>query len=265
MRDELKTLEWYIEAGVDEATEEVPRDYFAASLPPARLEPVNLAKAAAKTLFPVVAPVNDSSLSAMIVQAQALANTASTLAELKAAVEEFEGCAIKKSAKNTVFADGNPGSGLMLVGEAPGADEDIKGIPFCGVSGKLLDRMLAAIGYDRTRFYITNTLFWRPPGNRQPTTDELAMCKPFVEKHIALVDPQLLVLVGGVAAKSILGTELGITRLRGKEYSYENPCNGKSYNTKVIYHPSYLLRQPINKKITWQDLLEIRKLLERDT
>jgi DNA polymerase len=266
MQQEIATLQWYIDAGVEDICDDEPRNYFAARVEqpvpslPNKVE--NIAQVSAQiarqSATASVLPIN-TSLAASIAEAQRLADEAQTLEDLRNAVCSFEGCSIKKTATNTVFGDGNPASKLMLIGEAPGADEDIKGIPFCGVSGKLLDKMLTAIGYDRTNYYITNTLFWRPPGNRAPNADELAMCKPFVQKHIALIDPELIVLVGGVAAKSLLATEQGITRLRGKNYTYKTPYKDKDYNVAVIYHPSYLLRQPVTKRVTWQDLLTIKK------
>ncbi len=267
VRQEVETLQWYIDAGVDEASDDAPRNYFASEVKeeiPGNVPPKpaikNPAPSVAKFAAPATLPLH-SSVAASIAEARRLADEAATLEDLRNAVCGFEGCAIKKTATNTVFGDGNPESRLMLIGEAPGADEDIQGIPFCGVSGKLLSKMLAAIGYDRSNYYITNTLFWRPPGNRQPSADELAACRPFVEKHIALIDPQLIVMVGGVAAKSLLGTEQGITRLRGKNYTYRTPYMDKDYDAAVIYHPSYLLRQPGSKRVTWQDLLAIKKVL----
>lgn len=199
---------------------------------------------------------------AIIAQAREIADACTTLEALRAAVEAFEGCALKKLATRTVFADGNPTSSLMLIGEAPGADEDREGIPFCGVSGQLLDRMLAAIGRTRETFYITNTIFWRPPGNRNPNDDELAICQPFVEKHIALVNPKHLVFVGGIAAKSLLGGKEGITRLRGKKHSYKNDYLDASIPASALFHPSYLLRQPSHKALAWRDLLAIKAALE---
>ena len=133
-----------------------------------------------------------------------------------------------------------------------------KGFPFCGPSGLLLDKMLGSVGYDRTQCLITNTVYWRPPGNRQPSTEELTICQPFVEKFISLTDPALLVLVGGTATKAVLGTDQGITRLRGRDFEYKCAANGKSYPVAVIYHPSYLLRQPAQKRLAWQDMLAIK-------
>ena len=161
----------------------------------------------------------------------------------------------------TVFADGTPTAKLMLIGEAPGAQEDVQGVPFCGPSGQLLDKMLAAISYSRAEnAYITNSFFWRPPGNRTPSTEELAICQPFVERHVALIDPALIVLVGGTAVKAVLQME-GITRMRGKSYTYRTPYSEKTYPVQVIFHPSYLLRAPVHKRITWQDLLAIKQML----
>ncbi|HEU5046998.1 MAG TPA: uracil-DNA glycosylase [Rickettsiales bacterium] len=270
----IEILQWYIDAGVEDLSEDEPRNYFTAVAAAETFTmPAPSAAASAHEDAPVMpdwrqqmeAPAPASAVhhsqAASIAEARTLADGAQTLEELRAAVTAFEGCSIKKTANKTVFGDGNPESKLMLIGEAPGADEDRQGIPFCGVSGKLLDKMLAAIGYDRTNYYITNTLFWRPPGNRQPSVEELATCKPFLEKHVALIDPELIVLVGGVAAKAVLGTEQGITRLRGKNYTYRTPYADKEYKVSIIYHPSYLLRQPATKRITWQDLLAIKKML----
>ena len=159
-----------------------------------------------------------------------------------------------------MFADGNPKAKVMLVGEAPGADEDRLGLPFVGVSGQLLDRMMAAIGLDRTSFYITNVCFWRPPGNRKPTDIELAAQKPFVERHIELVAPKVLVLVGAAAAQGLLGTTEGITRLRGRWFQYQ-PARGPAIPALPIFHPAYLLRQPAQKRETWRDLLKLREVL----
>ena len=200
-----------------------------------------------------------SSIAEAIAEARALADGATTLAELESAIRSFNGCSLKKTATNTVFAQGVAESRLMFIGEAPGADEDRQGVPFCGPSGQLLDKMLSFIGLDRAKnFYITNTLFWRPPGNRQPTEQELEICRPLVEKHIALVRPKILVLVGGTATKSILGDGRGITRLRGQIFQYKNAYMPEPVPVHVIYHPSYLLRQPLAKKQCWADLLALK-------
>ena len=150
----------------------------------------------------------------------------------------------------------------MFVGEAPGAEEDRRGLPFVGKAGQLLDRMLAAIGLDRTSVYITNVLPWRPPGNRNPTPEEIAVCLPFVERQIELVAPRLLVLVGGISAKSLLSRTEGITRLRGKWYDHTAAAGSATVPTTAIFHPAYLLRQPALKREAWRDLQAIRRKLD---
>jgi DNA polymerase len=183
-----------------------------------------------------------------------------SLDELKKLVEGFDACDLKKSAQNTVFGDGNPNAKIMFIGEAPGANEDEQGIPFCGQSGKLLDNIIAAIGLTREKnAYITNTVFWRPPANRKPTDEEIKICRPFVKKHIAIINPKLIVLVGSTAVESLLEIETPITKLRGKYFDYTNEyLDGKTIRTTAIFHPSYLLRQPSHKKTMWFDLLKIK-------
>jgi uracil-DNA glycosylase len=193
-----------------------------------------------------------------------LAEAAQTFDELRAAVAGFEGCALKKTATNLVFSDGNPQARLMLIGEAPGADEDRLGKPFVGVSGQLLDRMLAAIGYDRTNVLISNVLFWRPPGNRTPTPSEIAACLPFVERMIEIVDPAALVLVGGIAAKTMLARSEGIMKLRGRWLEFQTPRMSRPVPTIATFHPAYLLRSPGQKRLAWQDFLAIRRKLTED-
>jgi DNA polymerase len=201
--------------------------------------------------------------------ASRMAAAAQTLEELQAAVAAFEECPLKKTATNTVFADGNPAARIMFVGEAPGADEDRQGKPFVGVSGQLLDRMLASIGLDRhapdaaNAFYITNIVFWRPPGNRNPTTNEIAACLPFLERHIELVQPDVLVALGGPSAKTLLGRAEGITRLRGTWHAYASPRLSAPIDAMAVFHPAYLLRSPAHKREAWRDLLAIRDRLNR--
>lgn len=192
--------------------------------------------------------------------ARAIAAACKTLDELRTALAAFDACPLKHTAKNLVFADGNPAADIMLVGEAPGRDEDIQGLPFVGRSGQLLDRMLASIGLDRTNVYITNVLPWRPPGNRAPTPAEQAMCAPFIERHIELVAPKLLMLVGGVSAKQMLGTTTGIMKLRGKWGSVK--AGGTDIPALPVFHPAYLLRQPAQKRLAWRDLLAFKARLE---
>lgn len=195
-------------------------------------------------------------------ESRKIADDITDLAALKLAVHNFTGCNLKKFAQNTVFADGVPEAKIMLVGEAPGANEDIQGVPFCGESGKLLDTMLKTIGLDRrTNIYITNTVFWRPPGNRAPTNEEVNICRPFVEKHIALIQPKLIILVGSVAATALLDNKIPITKLRRQYYQYHNPYLTASIATTAIFHPAYLLRQQEQKEAMWFDLLNIKQYL----
>jgi DNA polymerase len=196
--------------------------------------------------------------------ATATAQSAATLEDLRTALAGFEGCALKATATNLVFADGNPKARIMFVGEAPGADEDRLGKPFVGVSGQLLDRMLACIGLDRGSVYIANILPWRPPGNRSPTAAEIAICLPFIERQIELVDPQILVLLGGTAAKTLLATSDGIVRTRGKWLSYASPGLPRPVAALATYHPAYLLRSPAQKRDSWRDLLMIKNKLKNN-
>lgn len=185
--------------------------------------------------------------------ARAAAAAATTIAELRAAVERFEGCGLKQTARNTVFSDGAEDSDLLLIGEAPGREEDEQGRPFVGRSGQLLDRMLASIGIDRrTNLLISNVIYWRPPGNRDPTQLELSICLPFVERLIALHRPKLLLLAGGAAAKAVLRRQDGVTKLRGRKLKLEN--DGVQVNALVMLHPAYLLRRPQEKRLAWADL-----------
>lgn len=197
------------------------------------------------------------------VASQELADKVNSLEELKAAVMQFDGLEIKKLALNTVFADGNAGAKVMLIGEAPGASEDKQGIPFCGQSGKLLDNILLAIGLKRAEVYITNTIFWRPPGNRRPTLEELNICRPFVEKHIALLKPKIIILVGSTAVESLLGTKVPMHYLRDGMYEYTNGYLSAPIKTYVIFHPSYLLRQPSKKKLMWFDMLKVKDFITK--
>jgi uracil-DNA glycosylase len=193
----------------------------------------------------------------VVKSARELAQSAATLESLRQAMAEFDGCNLKKAARNLVFADGNPEAEIMLVGEGPGREEDIQGLPFVGRSGQLLDRMLAAIGLDRNNVYISNVIPWRPPGNRTPTPAEVEICRPFIERHIELIDPRLLVLVGGTSTKMLFNSTVGITRTRGQWRHYE--INGRKVDTIAMLHPAYLLRQPAQKRDAWHDLLQIRE------
>ena len=188
-------------------------------------------------------------------------NKIKDLSELEIVIKNFNGCNLKNSAKNTVFADGNPNAKVMFIGEAPGKDEDIKGIPFVGLAGQLLDKMLFSIKLDRSEVYITNIIPWRPPGNRQPTTQEILLCVPFIQKHIELVRPKILVLLGGTATKALLLLDEGIMKSRGKWHKYSSYGLANPILTRAIFHPAFLLRSPSYKKLAWEDLKEIEKKL----
>ena len=264
-------LAFYVEAGVSDALCDAPVDRYAldeattpaAGAPHADRQPAPAPVAAT----PKPAPLRPPSPAALPLDdaraaegARDVASACNTLDELRAALERFEGCPLRYTAKTLVFADGNPQARLMLVGEAPGRDEDLQGLPFVGRAGQLLDRMLAAIGLDRTSVYIVNTLPWRPPGNRTPTPAEHAVCMPFVERHIELVAPEMLLLLGGVSAKQLLRTDTGITRLRGKWSTYN--VAGRDIPALPTLHPAYLLRQPAQKRLAWRDLQSLKARLD---
>lgn len=202
---------------------------------------------------PTTIPLADSQ---MVQSARDIAAACQSLEALREALERFEGCSLKHTAKNLVFADGNPQARIMLIGEAPGRDEDLEGRPFVGPSGQLLDKMLAAIGLDRGLVYIANTLPWRPPGNRPPTSAEISICEPFIQRQIELVDPAMLVCLGGVASKQMLKSDLGIMKLRGRWMNYE--ISGRNVPVLPLFHPAYLLRQPAQKRLAWRDLLMLK-------
>ena len=244
-------MAWYAAMGADEAIGEAPVDCFAApaaepSPSPPRTEP-RPRPAAAR---PQAAAARENAINI---------GQAATLAELEAMVGSFEGCALKRTAKSLCFARGNQEARIMLIGEAPGRDEDLQGKPFVGRAGQLLDRMLAAIGLSEDQIYITNTIYWRPPGNRTPTPEEVEACSPFLARQIELLSPQVLVLLGKAAAQRILGVADGIMRLRGKWLSYR--CAGRDIPTLATLHPSYLLRTPEDKRLAWRDLLMLKERL----
>ena len=243
---DLANLRFLVEAGADEALAERPIDHFATPSPPSP----------AVTRKPAPVPVGTADQAA---GAGAVAAAATTLTELQAAIDGFDGCALKKTATRTVFADGNPAAPVMIVGEAPGREEDAQGLPFVGESGRLMDRMLAAIGLERGQVYITNILPWRPPGNRKPTAQEITICLPFVARHIALAGPRLLVCAGGTAAQTLLGATEGITRLRGRWFTYGD--GDQAIPALATFHPAYLLRQPAAKRASWQDMLALKERL----
>lgn len=203
--------------------------------------------------------VNLNSPHEIIDKARKIANNCQTLDELKKAVINFTDCPLKATATNTVFSEGVANSKIMLIGEAPGAQEDLEGRPFCGDSGKLLDLMMQSINLSRKEnIYITNTIFWRPPGNRTPTNEEISICRPFVEKHIALIKPKLIILVGSTAGVSLINNKFKLGMARNINYKYSNPYLEQAIDTTAIFHPAYLLRQPSKKKDTWHDLLHLQ-------
>ncbi len=202
-------------------------------------------------------------LNEIIAQAKSLAQAAKNIDELREAVKKFDGCNLKKMATNTVFGDGNPNAKVMVIGEAPGNHEDLQGIPFCGDSGQMLNDMLGAINLTRAEsFYITNVLFWRPPGNRRPTDEELAICRPFVERHIQLINPDVILLVGATSMAAVLETNDPIGKMRGQFVDYSPKFLSRTIKTFTIFHPSYLMRQPSKKKVAWQDMLALESFLK---
>ena len=261
----LAALNFYIDAGVDEVIGMRPVDRFAESLVVPSPAPAPRPVGAATSRRSAAPPVQNrvQAVTEAETTAKALAAAAKDLAALREAMAGFDLCPLKKTAANTVFGAGNPAADIMLVGEAPGADEDRQGQPFVGVSGQLLDRMLASIGLDRDTVYITNMLAWRPPGNRKPTGEETAMCLPFIRRHIELVAPKILVFVGGTAATTLLDSRDGITRMRGRWFDYAvgggeaNPGN-PAIPAIPIFHPAYLLRHPASKRLAWIDLLALK-------
>jgi DNA polymerase len=280
----LALLQWQIEMGADEAIGEIAADHLAqpiprpASPPPAedgdrrlargRAAPAPAARPAPQPrqiLQPAAAiPPRALTESAAepVLSARALAAQATTIEALAALIAGFDACPLKRTATNTVFADGNPAAPVLIVGEAPGADEDRIGKPFVGRAGQLLDRMLAAIGLDRSGVQITNVIYWRPPGNRKPTPAEIASCLPFVFRHIVLSRPKVLVLAGGTAASTLLDVTDGITRLRGRWFDLAVPGLDAPLPTLPMFHPAFLLRTPERKREAWRDLLALKAKLE---
>jgi uracil-DNA glycosylase family 4 len=267
-------LAFYLEMGVDALVDEAPVDRFADDAPagrpaastegaaagvgPERAQQRSLPPRQAAAPVPTTAPAAPDTA---IMAARDLARGAASLDELRAIMHAFEGCALRVTAKQMVFADGNPHARIMFVGEAPGRDEDIEGLPFVGRSGKLLDRMMAAIGLDRTSAYIANIIPWRPPGNRTPTPQESQICLPFIQRQIELASPDVLVCLGGPSAQTLLGLKEGITRTRGRWFPYQ--AGARQIRATTTFHPAYLLRQPLQKRLAWRDFLAIKKELER--
>ncbi|MCX5496990.1 uracil-DNA glycosylase [Kaistia dalseonensis] len=266
-------IEWYAANGVDIALDEEPVDRltpraapqpaFATAAPPT-METATPSPRIMPSAPPQVAPARAAGSNAALspdaeadaLAARAAAASARTLDELREILANFEGCSLKLTAKSLVFADGNPAARIMLVGEAPGREEDLQGLPFVGPSGQLLDRMLAAIELTRDDVYIANVVPWRPPGNRTPTPQETAICRPFIERQIALVDPDILIFLGGASAKEMLRATEGILRLRGQWRDFDTGT--RIVKAMATLHPAYLLRQPLQKRLVWRDLLTVK-------
>ena len=280
-------IAFYLDAGVDCAVEERPLDRFAdepripspaeraepdgervgttPSSNPARVDsPADRARRGVSPLSAegpttTAAPPPPAAPEAAIMAARASAGSAKGLEELRALLAGFAGCTLAATATQLVFADGNPQARVMFVGEAPGRDEDIAGLPFVGRSGKLLDLMLAAIGLDRTTAYIANVVPWRPPGNRTPTPQETAICLPFIRRQIELANPDILVCLGQPATQTLLATREGITKTRGRWFKYDT--GSREIRALATYHPAFLLRSPLQKRFAWRDFLALKKAL----
>jgi uracil-DNA glycosylase family 4 len=256
-------LAFYLEAGVDCALTDEPVNRLAepdaVPIPPAA--PPRMVRDIPAAMPPVPRSEIAVAPEAAITSAREAARTAPSLEALRALLENFDGCALKNTATRLVFADGNPQARIMFVGEAPGRDEDIEGLPFVGRSGKLLDRMIAAIGLDRSKAYIANVIPWRPPGNRTPTPQETQICLPFIQRQIELVNPDVLVTLGNPSTQTLLSTREGIMRTRGKWFDYDTGT--RTIRAIATFHPAYLLRSPSYKRMSWQDLRAIAKALEQ--
>jgi DNA polymerase len=282
-RSARELIAFYLDAGVDALLDEEPVDRFADEarvIPPAekgRTDSKAASSEAARAqgdaapdrrgrsdpsfsgegkIFAQAAPAPPETA---IMAAREAAKGAQSLDELRALLDVFEGCMLRATATQLVFAAGNPKARVMFVGEAPGRDEDIAGLPFVGRSGQLLDRMMAAIGLDRSSAYIANVVPWRPPGNRTPTPQETAICLPFIRRQIELADPDVLVCLGQPSTQTLLGTKEGITRTRGRWFKFDT--GSREIRAIATYHPAFLLRSPLQKRLAWRDFLALKKAL----
>ena len=267
-------LRWYLDAGVDECIVDQALDRFAAPPPLAEVKPV-FVPSPTTSHPPVIRPMASAlpvpATSASSVPATShgtsahLAADCRTLEQLRRCMEQFDDLPLKRTARSTVFADGNPQAALMVIGEAPGQDEDRQGLPFVGKSGKLLDRMLASIGFSRQDVYISNVVPWRPFENRKPSSDEIAACLPFIIRHIELVDPKCLLLLGGASASALLARGDVISRLRGQWFEFSSPGLPRPIPALASFHPAYLLRTPAAKREAWRDLLMLQRKMRAIT
>ena len=263
-------IAFYLDAGADAVLGEEPVDRMAEQAPaavPAQegIEPVRVAAKSLPSRRPALASeprppaAPPAAPEVAIMAAREAARGAGTLEALRALLADFEGCALRVTATQLVFSDGRPGSRVMFVGEAPGYEEDVSGVPFVGRSGKLLDLMMGAIGLDRSQVYIANVVPWRPPGNRTPTPQETAICLPFIRRQIELANPDILVCLGGPAMQTLLGTKDGITRSRGRWFPYDTGT--REIRVLATFHPAFLLRSPLQKRFAWRDFLALKKAL----
>ena len=264
-----EALRWWVRAGVDAALDETPHDRFAESAGADRRagRMRRRARACADSARDGLARAPERRAANRRKQrrlrlARSL-KAATDLEMLRSAMAEFDGCALKRTATQLVFADGVPGSRLMFVGEAPGGDEDRIGRPFVGRAGQLLDRMLGAIGLDRRSVYIANVVPWRPPGNRTPTLQETQACLPFIRRQIDLADPEFLVCLGGSAVQTLLGVQGGITRVAGLMVRLTRAKSGRPIRALAMFHPAYLLRQPAQKRLAWADMRALADALNK--
>jgi uracil-DNA glycosylase len=277
-------IAFYLDAGVDSVVGEEPVNYFADQPAPITAAPATQAAAervgkaersfnqtqsspaaprtgrgAADVPRPTPAAASVVPPEAAVMAAREAARNAQNLDELRTLLTNFEGCMLRATATQVVFAAGNPKARVMFVGEAPGRDEDIAGEPFVGRSGKLLDLMLQAVGLDRTKAYIANVVPWRPPGNRTPTPHETAICLPFIRRQIELADPDVLVCLGQPSTQTLLGTREGITRTRGRWFKFHT--GSREIRAMATYHPAFLLRSPLQKRLVWRDFLALKRAL----
>ena len=264
-------LEFYAEAGVDALVGEAPADRLASShvevtiadtAPAPERPPLPRLHAAAPAPPATASPGAPAAPDIAVMAARESARKAASLDELRDMLMKFQGCALRTTAKQLVVADGNPQARVMFVGEAPGREEDLEGLPFVGRSGKLLDLMMAAIGLDRTGAYIANIIPWRPPGNRTPTPQESQICLPFIQRQIELANPDILVCLGGPASQTLLGVKEGIKRTRGRWFSFQTGT--REIKAIATFHPAYLLRSPLEKRFAWRDFLAIKKVLDHN-
>lgn len=259
----VQALEFLVDAGVTTALMDEPNNRFREISAPVILSDSEESQKPQRDYSSATPPQNDKNINALkmyadiITEAEKLASACETLNDLKSAIQNFDGLSLKKTATHIVFADGNPESKIMVIGDTPHTADDRNGKPFTDVDGQLLDKIFACIHHDRTNLYLTNILNWRPPGNRTPTPEEIALSAPFLKRHIELINPDMIVCLGGVPAQILLGSKESISRLRGKFHDYND-------TTKLVatYHPSSLLKTPLQKKKVWEDMVMIQEHLD---